>query len=74
MSAKTNVEIIYRHRLPIRIMHWTNAVAMIIMIGSGWKIYAMFDGSGNRDPKTGVTNVPAPFDWELRMRIVCAKV
>lgn len=23
----------------IRIVHWTNAVAMIIMIGSGWKIY-----------------------------------
>ena len=24
------------HPLPLRIMHWTNAVAMIIMIGSGW--------------------------------------
>jgi thiosulfate reductase cytochrome b subunit len=27
------------HPLPIRIMHWTNAVAMIVMITSGWKIY-----------------------------------
>lgn len=27
------------HPIPIRIMHWTNAIAMIIMIGSGWKIY-----------------------------------
>jgi thiosulfate reductase cytochrome b subunit len=27
------------HPLPLRIMHWINAVAMIIMIGSGWKIY-----------------------------------
>ena len=27
------------HPLPIRIMHWINALAMIIMIGSGWKIY-----------------------------------
>lgn len=27
------------HPLPIRVMHWINAVAMIIMIGSGWKIY-----------------------------------
>jgi thiosulfate reductase cytochrome b subunit len=27
------------HPLPIRIMHWTNAVAMIIMITSGWGIY-----------------------------------
>ncbi len=27
------------HPLPVRIMHWTNAVAIFIMIGSGWKIY-----------------------------------
>jgi thiosulfate reductase cytochrome b subunit len=27
------------HPLSLRVMHWTNAVAMIIMIGSGWKIY-----------------------------------
>jgi thiosulfate reductase cytochrome b subunit len=27
------------HPLPLRIMHWTNAVAMIVMIASGWKIY-----------------------------------
>ena len=27
------------HPLPVRIMHWSNAVAMLIMIGSGWGIY-----------------------------------
>jgi len=27
------------HPLPVRLMHWINALAMIIMIGSGWKIY-----------------------------------
>ena len=27
------------HPLPIRIMHWVNAVTILIMIGSGWKIY-----------------------------------
>jgi thiosulfate reductase cytochrome b subunit len=27
------------HPLPLRIMHWINAVAMIIMIASGWQIY-----------------------------------
>jgi thiosulfate reductase cytochrome b subunit len=27
------------HPLPLRIMHWVNAAAMIIMIMSGWKIY-----------------------------------
>jgi thiosulfate reductase cytochrome b subunit len=25
--------------LPLRIMHWINAVAIFIMIGSGWRIY-----------------------------------
>jgi thiosulfate reductase cytochrome b subunit len=27
------------HPLPLRIMHWINAIAMIAMIMSGWKIY-----------------------------------
>ncbi len=27
------------HPLPVRIMHWLNAVAMIVMITSGWGIY-----------------------------------
>ena len=27
------------HPLPVRIMHWVNAAAMIVMIGSGWGIY-----------------------------------
>jgi thiosulfate reductase cytochrome b subunit len=27
------------HPLAVRIMHWTNAMAMFIMIGSGWKVY-----------------------------------
>jgi thiosulfate reductase cytochrome b subunit len=27
------------HPLPLRIMHWTNAFAMLLMIGSGFKIY-----------------------------------
>lgn len=27
------------HPTVLRIMHWVNAISMIIMIGSGWKIY-----------------------------------
>lgn len=27
------------HPLPLRIMHWLNALAMFVMIGSGWRIY-----------------------------------
>lgn len=41
------------HPLPVRIMHWTNAVAMIVMIASGWKIY-------NDEVIFGVLHFP---DW-----------
>jgi Ni,Fe-hydrogenase I cytochrome b subunit len=27
------------HPLPVRIMHWVNAVVMLVMITSGWGIY-----------------------------------
>ena len=27
------------HPLPVRVMHWINAVVMLIMITSGWGIY-----------------------------------
>jgi thiosulfate reductase cytochrome b subunit len=27
------------HPWPVRVMHWVNALAVIAMIGSGWKIY-----------------------------------
>ncbi len=27
------------HPIPIRIMHWVNALAIIVMVGSGWGIY-----------------------------------
>jgi thiosulfate reductase cytochrome b subunit len=32
----------------VRITHWLNAVAIIVMIGSGWRIY-------NREPLVGFT-------------------
>ena len=27
------------HPLPVRLMHWVNAFAMVCMIMSGWQIY-----------------------------------
>ena len=38
--VKSNVRKEQRlHPLAVRVMHWINAVAIFIMIGSGWKIY-----------------------------------
>ncbi|MFG1304771.1 cytochrome b/b6 domain-containing protein [Xanthobacter autotrophicus] len=42
------------HPLFIRIVHWTNAGAMIIMIGSGWKIY-------NDEVLFGLLHFPQPI-------------
>ena len=36
-STSRNVTLL--HPLPLRIMHWINALAIFIMIGSGWRIY-----------------------------------
>jgi thiosulfate reductase cytochrome b subunit len=39
IPAKTPVWSIYRHRLPVRIMHWINVVCMFVMVGSGLSIF-----------------------------------
>jgi thiosulfate reductase cytochrome b subunit len=39
MNAKSNPTGARLHPIGVRIMHWTNAVAMIVMITSGWGIY-----------------------------------
>ena len=41
--------------------------------GTSRVVYAMFDGSGNVSP-SGVFGVPAPYEWTLRVRLVCAKL
>ena len=30
---------IYRHRLPVRLMHWINVVCLVVMLGSGLNIF-----------------------------------
>src|SRR5262245_38804798 len=38
-TAQSTTPIRRMHPLPVRIMHWLNAIAMIILILSGWQIY-----------------------------------
>jgi Ni,Fe-hydrogenase I cytochrome b subunit len=38
LSARTGRPL---HPLPVRIMHWINAVVMLVMITSGWGIYGV---------------------------------
>jgi thiosulfate reductase cytochrome b subunit len=37
--ARTVRRVIYRHTLPLRIMHWINAVCLLILLGSGLQIF-----------------------------------
>jgi thiosulfate reductase cytochrome b subunit len=51
-NVKSTARQLHRlHPLPLRIMHWINAVAIFIMIGSGWKIY-------NDDAIFGILHFP----------------
>jgi thiosulfate reductase cytochrome b subunit len=46
-------DVVYRHRLPVRIMHWVNVVCLVILLGSGLQIFnahpALYWGADSRD-------------------------
>jgi thiosulfate reductase cytochrome b subunit len=48
-----DAETIYRHRLPVRIMHWINVLCLFILLGSGLQIFnahpALYWGADSRD-------------------------
>jgi len=37
--APTARRVVYRHTLPLRIMHWINAICLLILLGSGLQIF-----------------------------------
>jgi thiosulfate reductase cytochrome b subunit len=61
----------YRHRLPVRLMHWTNVVCLFVLIGSGLQIFiahpALYwgDASDFARPALSLTGKPGP-DGKLR--------
>ena len=46
---------LYRHRLPVRVMHWTNVVCLFVLLGSGLQIFnahpALYWGEASRFSK-----------------------
>lgn len=38
-ATSTKREFFYRHRLPVRVMHWVNALAIVVMFMSGLQIF-----------------------------------
>ena len=47
------------HPLSRRVMHWINAAAIIVMIGSGWRIY-----DSNPFPELPI-HISFPLNWTL---------
>ncbi|TAN03323.1 MAG: hypothetical protein EPN36_13210 [Rhodanobacteraceae bacterium] len=39
LSARKVRRVVYRHTLPLRIMHWINAICLLILLGSGLQIF-----------------------------------
>lgn len=52
-AAGPATDLIYRHRAPVRVMHWINVVCMVILLGSGLQIFnahpALYWGDDSRD-------------------------
>jgi len=52
MARTADPDLIYRHRLPVRIMHWINVVCVVVLLGSGLQIFnahpALYWGDDSR--------------------------
>ena len=49
---------VYEHPWPIRLTHWLNAVALVVMTGSGLQILTAFPAFGPKIPQHDLVNVP----------------
>ncbi|MDR3748505.1 MAG: cytochrome b/b6 domain-containing protein [Acidobacteriota bacterium] len=50
--------VVYEHPLVVRIAHWLNAVALLVMIGSGLRIFLAFPSFGPRIPQQNFFVLP----------------
>jgi len=59
-------EVIFRHRLPVRVMHWVNVICIVILLGSGLQIFnahpALYWGADSRDA-TLILELPKFPGW-----------
>lgn len=52
MDPRQHPAVIYRHRLPVRLMHWINVACIVVLLGSGLQIFnahpALYWGDDSR--------------------------
>src|SRR5208283_5370698 len=54
-------EAVYELPFVVRLCHWVNAVALIVMIGSGFQIFRAFPSFGAKIPQKDLLNWPKAF-------------
>ena len=73
--ARAAARRVYRHRLPVRLMHWINVVCMVVLLMSGLTIFnahpALYWGRDSTfaDPWVSITAVDAPDGFKGVTRI-----
>jgi len=57
-SPAETTTVVYEHPLVVRIAHWLNAVALLVMIGSGLRIFLAFPSFGPKVPQQNFFVLP----------------
>src|SRR5215475_14634851 len=63
-SAKSDEEpvlAVYEHPWVVRFTHWVNAIALLVMVGSGLQIFRAFPRFGAKIPQQDLLNWPKAF-------------
>src|SRR5581483_7467222 len=60
-SAEDVARPVYEHPWPVRLTHWINAVAMFVMVGSGFQIFRAFPSFGAKIPQKDLLHWPKQF-------------
>src|SRR4051812_35167715 len=68
--AVESPEVIYRHRVPVRVMHWINVICLVILLGSGLQIFnahpSLYWGADSRDSTRVMQITQKQVDGEWR--------
>jgi len=74
MAAESQ-EVIYRHRLPVRVMHWINVICLFVLLGSGLQIFnahpSLYWGADSREGTRvlQITQKQVDGEWQGVTRI-----
>src|SRR5438309_8800925 len=52
---------VYEHPLVVRLCHWLNAIALLVMVGSGFQIFRAFPSFGAKIPQKDLLHWPKAF-------------